>query len=57
MLCVTFFNETTGDETQWIVTMETDKGVKDMVDALREPWEEAFGVDMDVELCEFDTGF
>ncbi|XP_076437348.1 uncharacterized protein LOC143276620 isoform X2 [Babylonia areolata] len=56
-LRVTFFNETSGDETRWVVSMETRKGVKDIVEAVREPWEEEFGVQLDVECSTFDSSY
>ena len=56
-LRITFFNESSGDETQWLVTMETETGVMAMVEAVRDPWEEAFGVEMDVEVSAFELSF
>ena len=53
-LRITFFNESSGDETQWLVTMESVAGVMAMIEAVRGPWEEAFGVEMDVEVSAFE---
>ncbi|XP_070174710.1 serine/threonine-protein kinase 11-interacting protein-like isoform X2 [Littorina saxatilis] len=53
-LRITFFNETSGDETQWLVTMEAEKGVISLIEAVRGPWEEAFDVEMDVEFTSFE---
>ena len=56
-LRITFFNESSGDETQWLVTMETEAGVTALVEAVRDPWEEAYGVEMDVEVSAFELSF
>lgn len=49
MVKITFFNETSGEETQWLITMEIEKGIVGMIEAIRQPWEDAFGVQMDIE--------
>ncbi|XP_041372352.1 serine/threonine-protein kinase 11-interacting protein-like [Gigantopelta aegis] len=51
---ITFFNEKSGDETCWQITMESSNGTQALVDAIREPWETAFGVDLDVAMVTFD---
>ncbi|KAL8608017.1 hypothetical protein ACOMHN_023833 [Nucella lapillus] len=56
-LRVTFFNESPGDETRWLVSMETSQGVKDFVEAVRGPWELEFDVPMDVGAATFDLNF
>ena len=52
-LRLAFFNEESGDETCWLITMETLSGVTALVESLRKPWEEAFGVRLDVDACHF----
>ena len=37
----------------WMISMETTGGVKAFVDAIRNPWEEEFGVSLDVTSTSF----
>ncbi|XP_025081094.1 serine/threonine-protein kinase 11-interacting protein-like [Pomacea canaliculata] len=57
MMRITFFNEKSGEEGSWIITMETEKCVMQMIEAIRQPWEEEFAVNMDVEIASFELSF
>ncbi|KAK7483010.1 hypothetical protein BaRGS_00025787 [Batillaria attramentaria] len=57
LMRITFFNESSGEETNWLITMEIEKSIVGLIDAIRQPWEEAFGVEMDVETEEFELCF
>ncbi|XP_046575315.1 LOW QUALITY PROTEIN: serine/threonine-protein kinase 11-interacting protein-like [Haliotis rubra] len=50
---LSFFNEHTGLETKWQITMETTNGVQSLVNGIRQPWEEEFGVELDVTMVPF----
>lgn len=56
-LCITFFNESSGDETHWLVMMKTANGINAIIDSVRGPWEDEFGVELDVVQSTFDTNF
>ncbi|CAC5369450.1 unnamed protein product [Mytilus coruscus] len=45
---LTFFNEESQQEVSWRIAMATDSTVLSLVNAIREPWENEFGVDLDV---------
>lgn len=47
-LKLTFFNEELSQECSWYVVMETDKGVQSLVAAIREPWENEFGIELEL---------
>ncbi|KAL4228720.1 protein kinase binding [Mactra antiquata] len=49
-LQLTFFETSSPDATSvWIISFETIKGVKHFVDAIRDPWQEEFGVSLDIK--------
>ncbi len=50
---LSFFNEQSGLETKWQITMETTNGVRSLVDAIRHPWEDEFGVELDIGMVPF----
>lgn len=55
-LRLSFFNEGSEEKVIWVIAMETTQGVKSLVDAIREPWENAFGVSLDVTPVSFSEG-
>lgn len=53
-LQLSFLETTSADSpSTWFITFETMKGVKSFVDAIREPWEEEFGVSLDITAVSF----
>ncbi|CAG2185846.1 unnamed protein product [Mytilus edulis] len=50
---LTFFNEESQQEVCWHIAMTTDSGVLSLINAVREPWKNAFGVDLDVTPVSF----
>lgn len=52
---VTFFesSDANKDKAEWIISLETVKGVKSLVDAIRDPWEDEFGVSLDITSTSF----
>ncbi|XP_067686278.1 serine/threonine-protein kinase 11-interacting protein-like isoform X2 [Haliotis asinina] len=50
---LSFFNEHTGLETKWKITMETTNGVQSLVNGIQHPWEEEFGVELEVMMVPF----
>ncbi|XP_071103908.1 serine/threonine-protein kinase 11-interacting protein-like [Haliotis cracherodii] len=52
-MILSFFNEQTGLETKWQITMETTNGVQLLVNGIRQPWEDEFGVELDIMMVPF----
>ncbi|XP_052092248.1 serine/threonine-protein kinase 11-interacting protein-like isoform X2 [Mytilus californianus] len=50
---LTFFHEESQQEVSWHIAMTTDSAVLSLVNAIREPWENEFGVDLDVTPVSF----
>lgn len=55
-LRVSFFDEGSEEKIVWVMAMETTQGVKALVDAIREPWEQEFGVSFDITPVSFSEG-
>ena len=55
-LRVSFFDEGSEEKIVWVMAMETTLGVKALVDAIREPWEQEFGVSFDITPVSFSEG-
>ena len=47
-VCIHFLDESTNEEATWCVVMETSDALASLVKAVREPWEETFGVELEV---------
>lgn len=47
---LTFLDEDTGEEMQWIVATKTVASMRSFLNTLRTPWEELFGVEMPLDL-------
>lgn len=43
-----FLNETEGKEELWSLVMETEETVKELINALKTPWEEMFSVPLQI---------
>jgi len=54
-LKITFLEttESENDMSTWLVAMETVKGVKSLVDSIRDPWEQEFGISLDITSTSF----
>ncbi|KAH3730838.1 hypothetical protein DPMN_056836 [Dreissena polymorpha] len=54
-LRLTFFESSNANSVKavWLITLETVKGVKSLVDAIRVPWEQEFGVSLDITSTSF----
>lgn len=53
---VNFFNEESQEEAQWFIAMETSMSTRSLLESIREPWEAAFGVGMEIVQADFDEG-
>lgn len=53
---VNFFNEESQEEAQWFIAMETSMSTRSLLESIREPWEAAFGVEMEIVQADFDEG-
>ncbi|XP_061177845.1 serine/threonine-protein kinase 11-interacting protein-like isoform X2 [Saccostrea echinata] len=51
---INFFNEESQEEAQWFIAMETSISTRSLLDSIREPWEAAFGVEMEIIPTEFE---
>lgn len=53
---VNFFNEESQEEAQWFIAMETSMSTRSLLESIRQPWEAAFGVGMEIVQADFDEG-
>ncbi|KAL3836946.1 hypothetical protein ACJMK2_022348 [Sinanodonta woodiana] len=47
-LRISFFNEDSNDKVRWNISIATLDGVQSLVSAIKDPWEQEFGVSLDV---------
>ena len=45
-----FLDEQTSEESAWMVAMETQQSQQALQQAIREPWQQQFGVDLQINL-------
>ncbi len=49
-LRIHFLDEQTNEESSWHVTMETEDALLSLVNTIKAPWEEQFGVELQVNI-------